>query len=69
MKTTADRHDQEAMARLLASFHRLSWRQALGKVVSPALRLHHYRELHARTLYRALCLNDCHDDNCSGNCQ
>ena len=32
-----------------------AWKRALGKIVSPAFRLHHYREAHNRLLQNALC--------------
>ena len=34
---------------------RVSWKRVLGKIVSPAFRLHHYREAHNRLLQHALC--------------
>lgn len=33
----------------------ISWKQALGKLASPAFRLHHYRSIHNRLLQRAFC--------------
>jgi hypothetical protein len=38
-----------------ARLHRVSWKQALGKIVSPAIRLHHYRSVHNRLLQDAFC--------------
>ena len=39
----------------LSRFHRVSWKEALGKITSPAFRLHHYRNIHNRLLQNALC--------------
>ena len=39
----------------LARFHRISWKEALGKIASPAFRLHRYRSAHNRLLQSALC--------------
>ena len=39
----------------LSSFQRISWKEALGKIVSPAFRLHRYRNAHNRLLQDALC--------------
>jgi hypothetical protein len=39
----------------LANFQRISWKQAFGKIVAPAFRLHRYRNAHARLLQDALC--------------
>ncbi len=33
----------------------ISWKQALGKIASPAFRLHHYRSVHNRLLQQAFC--------------
>lgn len=41
-------------AEKLAHFHRVSWKQALGKIVSPAFRLHRYRSVHNQLLQDAL---------------
>jgi hypothetical protein len=38
-----------------AQTHRVSWKQALGKIVSPAFRLHRYRSVHNRLLQDAFC--------------
>lgn len=38
-----------------AEIGRDSWRKALGGLVSPAIRLHHYRNIHDRLLQDALC--------------
>ncbi len=45
----------------MASFHRISWKQAFGKLASPALRLHRYRNAHNRLLQDALRDLDCAD--------
>ncbi len=45
----------------MASFHRLSWKQAFSKLASPALRLHRYRSAHNRLLQGALRDLDCAD--------
>ncbi len=39
----------------LARFQRISWKQAFGKIVAPAFRLHRYRNAHDRLLQNALC--------------
>ena len=39
----------------LANFQRISWKQAFGKIVAPAFRLHRYRNAHDRLLQDALC--------------
>ncbi len=39
----------------LARFQRISWKQAVGKIVAPAFRLHRYRNAHDRLLQDALC--------------
>lgn len=51
--------DREALADKLAQFHRISWRQALGRLVAPVVRVHQYRDLHTAMLYDALCEHDC----------
>lgn len=38
-----------------AQLHRISWRTALDKIVSPAFRLHRYRNAHNRILEDAFC--------------
>jgi hypothetical protein len=38
----------------LSRFNRISWKEALGKITSPAFRLHHYRSAHNRLLQNAL---------------
>ncbi len=48
-----------------AGFHRLSWQEAIGKITSPAFRLHRYRQVHNRLLLDALCELDCSD---AGDC-
>lgn len=49
----------------LSRFHRISWQEALGKITSPAFRLHRYRSVHNRLLQKALCELDSTD---SGDC-
>ena len=49
----------------LAGFQRVSWKEAFGKIASPAFRLHRYRNAHTRLLHDALCELDCPD---SGGC-
>ena len=39
----------------LARFQRITWKQAFGKIVAPAFRLHRYRHVHDRLLQDALC--------------
>jgi len=68
---TAKRSDQcdrpvigvmSGLEQAAASFSRLqrvSWREALGGIVSPAFRLHRYRNAHNRLLLGALCELDC----------
>lgn len=54
--------DNAATARL----HRISWRKALRKIVSPAFRLHQYRSAHNRILQDAFCHLDSRDtDGCN----
>ena len=50
--STAELHQA---ADRLSRFHRVSWQEALGKITSPAFRLHHYRNMHNRLLQNALC--------------
>ena len=45
----------------LATFHRISWKEAFGKVASAAFRLHRYRSAHNRLLQEALRKLDCSD--------
>ena len=45
----------EQAADILSRFHRVSWKQALGKIATPAFRLHRYRNIHNRLLQKALC--------------
>ncbi len=52
------RQDLESGARL-ASLHRASWKGALSTMLSPALRLHHYRTTHNRLLQSAWSELDC----------
>ena len=49
----------------LSQLHRASWKEALGKIASPAFRLHNYRHVHNRLLQNALCELDCNDN---GDC-
>ncbi len=49
----------------LATFHRISWKEAFGKVASPAFRLHRYRSAQNRLLQEALRKLDCSD---TGGC-
>ena len=55
----------EQAADRLSRFHRVSWKEALGKIASPALRLHRYRNAHNRLLQKAWCELDSHK---SGDC-
>ena len=49
----------------LARFQRISWKQAFGKIVAPAFRLHRYRNAHDRLLQDALCEQyRCDDGGC-----
>ncbi len=50
----------------MASFHRVSWKEAFSKLASPALRLHRYRSAHTRLLQGALCDLECAD---AGSCK
>ena len=52
---SGDTEALEQAADRLSRFHRLSWKEALGKITSPAFRLHHYRSIHNRLLQSALC--------------
>ena len=47
-----------------AGFHRISWREALGRFASAAFRLHHYRDIRTRMLYDAFCAVECKTDPC-----
>ncbi len=47
--------DLTAAVEKLARFQRISWKQAFGKIVAPAFRLHRYRNAHDRLLQEALC--------------
>lgn len=61
-----DSSDQAASDNAVtARLHRFSWRKALGKIVSPAFRLHQYRSVHNRLLQDAFCDLDSRD---SGGC-
>ncbi len=49
----------------LANFQRISWKQAFGRIVAPAFRLHRYRNAHDRLLQDALCQQyRCDDGGC-----
>ena len=41
-----------------ARFHRVSWKEAIGKIASPAFRLHRYRSVHNKLLQTAWCKLD-----------
>lgn len=62
-KVPEDR-DLEETANRLARFHRMSWREALGRIGSAAVRMHHYRDIRTRMLYDALRRIDCRKDDC-----
>ncbi|MBT8077034.1 MAG: hypothetical protein KJO31_00575 [Gammaproteobacteria bacterium] len=55
---TADAGRLQQAADRFARFHRISWREALGRATSAAFRLHHYRDLRTRMFYDALCRVD-----------
>ncbi len=68
---SSDRPDSGSAAELmqaadkLARFQRISWKQAFGKIVAPAFRLHRYRNAHDRLLQDALCEKyGCADRGC-----
>lgn len=66
IQKTYDSSDQAASDNtVMARLHRISWRRALGSIVSPALRLHRYRSAHNRILQDAFCDLDSRD---SGGC-
>lgn len=50
---------QEQATGRFSRFQRISWREALAAIVSPAFRLHRYRNAHNRLLLDALCELDC----------
>ena len=52
--------DVEQAADSLSRFYRISWKQALGKIATPAFRLHRYRNAHNRLLQNAWCELDSH---------
>ena len=54
-------------AEKLSTFHRISWRDALGRLTSAAFRLHHFRDVRTRMLYEALCEVDCRTDHCESS--
>lgn len=43
----------------LAGPHKLAWKRAIRELISPAFRLHRYREAHNRLLQDALTRRDC----------
>ncbi len=45
----------------LSRFQRVSWKEALGQIASPAFRLHRYRSVHNKLLQNALCELDSAD--------
>ena len=49
----------------LSRFQRISWKQALRKIATPAFRLHRYRNAHNRLLQNAWCELDSRK---SGDC-
>ncbi len=57
--------ENEQTADRLSRFQRISWKQALGKIVNPAFRLHRYRNAHNRLLQNAWCELDSRK---SGDC-
>ncbi|MEQ8205266.1 MAG: hypothetical protein RIA65_03750 [Woeseia sp.] len=61
MNTTARNCEQAALVEKMGTFQRISWRQALGGLLSPATRLHRYREFNARLLRDAYCKLDCNN--------
>jgi hypothetical protein len=67
VRKTFDSNEQTASDNSAAArFHRISWRRALGKIVSPAFRLHRYRSAHNRILQDAFCDLDTPDsDGCN----
>lgn len=67
LRKTLDSSDQTASDNnVTARLHRSSWRRALGNIVSPAFRLHRYRNAHSRILQDAFCDLDSRD---SGGCK
>jgi hypothetical protein len=62
---SGETEELERAADRLSRFHRISWQEALGKITSPAFRLHRYRNVHNRLLQSALCELDRPD---SGDC-
>jgi hypothetical protein len=44
----------DILARHPGRFDRISWRRALGSIVSVAERLHHYRSLRTKMMHEAL---------------
>jgi len=44
---------------ILSRIRRISWKEALAEIASPAIRLHRYRNAHNRMLVDALCKMDC----------
>ena len=52
----------DTMAGRLATFQRISWRDAFGLLAGAAFRIHHYRDVRTKMLHDALCDLDCHAD-------
>jgi len=48
-------------AEKMATFQRISWKEAFGRVASPAVRVHRFRNAHSRLLREALGDLDCPD--------
>ncbi len=67
VRKTFDSSDQTVShSTVTARLHRISWRRALGNIVSPAFRLHRYRNAHNRILQDAFCELDSRDsDGCN----
>jgi len=66
VRKTFDSSEQAASDNsVTVRLHRFSWRRALGNIVSPAFRLHRYRNAHNRILQDAFCDLDSRD---SGGC-
>ena len=59
--------EKTAHARHACGRAQTSWKQRVGEILSPALRLHHYRAAHNRLLHSALCEVDFpNSDSCDG---
>lgn len=57
-----DRDQPEMASNASARFGPISWQDALGRLASPAFRLHRYRITHNRLLLDALRERDCSGD-------